>query len=318
MDIKETTLSYPSHDGVSQIYALVWEPQPASTQAPLRGIIQIIHGVAEHGGRYRDLARFLTDEGFVVCVNDHVGHGRSVSNPSQLGHMPGTAGKAILVSDVHALRLRMSQQYPDLPYIMLGHSMGSFILRVYLTHHAEGLTGAILSGTAQQPRALSAFGHALSRVLASTRGETYRSGFLDGMGLGAFAKTIQNARTPFDWICTDPAVVDAYIQDPACGFMLTVGGYTTLLDMTGQMVTLACAQAVPKDLPLLFICGSEDPVGNHSKAVQSAVNQYKKAGLTNVTLKVYPGLRHEILNEPTKQTVYQDILSWLNPPLNTA
>ena len=307
MDVTETIINYASHDGTSQIYALLWDEPNLQP----RGIVQIVHGASEYCERYRHFARFLVGEGFVVCANDHIGHGKSVHDKAALGHMPAQGGKEALVADVDELRRRVSGRYPDVPYIMLGHSMGSFILRIYLTRHADGLAAAVLSGTGQQPKALSGFGHITALLIAKIKGENYRSTFLHNLGMGALAKTIPNARTPFDWISTDPAVVDAYVKDDACGMMFSVGGYATLTDITSEMVTEASAKAVPDGLPLLFMSGSEDPVGEKGKAVKAAVEQYRRAGLKNVSLRLYDGLRHEILNEPVREQVYRDVVEWL-------
>jgi alpha-beta hydrolase superfamily lysophospholipase len=309
MDPQQTTLSYPSHNGQTQIHALLW-PSP-DTQP--RGVVQIIHGAAEHSARYTDFAHFLNDKGFVVCASDHLGHGGSISSPADLGDMPLKNGAATLVEDVHGLRQTVSSRYPDLPYFMLGHSMGSFVLRLYMAQHGQGLAGAILSGTNQQPRGISVLGHALARCIAAFRGATFASGLLHNMGLGAYARAIPNARTVFDWISTDPAVVDAYAADAACGMPFTAGGYATLTQLTSKMVKASCARAVPCGLPVLLIAGSQDPVGVQGKGVHAAAEQYRKAGLTNVSLILYDNMRHEVLNEPNKQIVYQDILTWLTP-----
>ena len=315
MDIRETTLTYPSHDGISQIRALLWDADrdadhTTENQRP-KAILQIIHGAAEHCERYRDYARFLVGEGFVVCAEDHVGHGQTAASKDQLGHMPLKGGMDALVADVHKLQELVSAQYPDTPYCMLGHSMGSFILRVYLAQHGQELTAAVLSGTNQQPKAISVLGHALAHLIALFRGATYKSSLLHNMGMGAFAKAVPNANTPFDWLTNDPAVVDAYIYDDKCGMPFTAGAYATLTELTSQMVAPACAQAVPKDLPLLFVAGAEDPVGVRGEGVKAAVEQYRKAGIRQVDLHLYEGLRHEVHNEPSRDRVYRDLVDWL-------
>jgi alpha-beta hydrolase superfamily lysophospholipase len=341
MKTHESTLTFPSHDNTSTIHALLWEPAdgaaddaessevtsaeasadasapPASaptqtpTSAPPRGIIQVIHGAAEYCARYRHFAAFFVAAGYVVCADDHIGHGQSASTPETLGHLPLKGGLDILVNDEHQLRQIVAARYPqNTPYIMLGHSMGSFILRAYIARHGTGLAAAIISGTGHQPRALSAFGSLAARIIATFKGATSHSLLLHNLGMGAFSTAISPARTPLDWLSTDPAVVDAYIADPLCGMMFTVGGYATLTELTGDMVKGTAAR-VPKDLPLLFIAGSEDPVGDKGVAVQKAARHYRQAGVRHVDLKIYEGLRHEILNEPIRESIYQDILTWL-------
>lgn len=306
-------VGFLSYDGVSTIKGQVWEPlktRGAARSTP-RGVIQIVHGMVEHVGRYDEFARFLVEQGFVVCAADHIGHGRSVSDPSELGCLP-VDGKETLIADVHELRRTVTSRYSrQTPYILFGHSMGSFIVRAYLARYGEGVFGAVICGTGQQPLALSKAGNALARFLARTKGPEYRSSLLDSMGVGAYAKQIKNSRTQHDWISTDPAVVDAYGADELCGAMFSVGGYATLTDLTAEVVSATCAEAVPKNIPLLFIAGALDPVGACGKGVKAAAGLMQRAGVQDVEVKLYEGMRHEILNEPGRAQVYADVVSWI-------
>ena len=308
--MKTTSIGYASSDGASRIRALLWQPD-AHSVAP-RGIVQIVHGMAEHIERYAPFAEFLVGEGFVVCANDHVGHGKSVASAEDLGHIPAKGGADVLVADARELRRTVAARYSSaVPYVMFGHSMGSFITRRYITMHGEGLAAAVLCGTGQQPLALSVAGNALARLFAAVRGERTRSSLLDSMGAGAFGKQIEGARTGLDWISTDPAVVDEYIADPACGQMFTVGGYATLTSLTAEVVRAKSAAAVARDLPLLFIAGADDPVGERGAGVRRAVEEYRAAGVETVDEILYGGMRHEILNEPDRERVYADVSAWL-------
>ncbi len=312
--VSASSLGFLSHDGISQIKGLVWTPDRAgaSRGSTPRGIVQIIHGMAEHIGRYDDFARFLASRGFVVCANDHIGHGKSAASLDALGCLPSEGGADVLIEDVHELRKTVAARYArQTPYIMFGHSMGSFILRAYLARHAEGLSGAIICGTGQQPLVLSKMGHMFARRIAASKGDNYKSTFLDGLGAGSFSKKIENARTPFDWISTDPKVVDAYIADEMCGVMFSAGGYATLTDLTSEIVTAACAEQVPHDLPVLFIAGALDPVGAFGKGVRAAADQMIRAGVKQVDVTIYEGMRHEILNEPDHRRVYADVATWI-------
>ena len=309
--VRRTKAGYLSADGKSQIKALVWEPAGTGGVTP-RGIVQIVHGMAEYVGRYDGFASFLAARGFVVCANDHIGHGKSASAEEDLGHMPLRGGKDVLIADVHELRRTVAARFArQTPYVLFGHSMGSFITRAYLARHADGLAAAVLCGTGQQPFLLSKAGNLAARAIGAVRGERYRSAFLDGLGAGAFGKQIEDARTPLDWISTDPAVVEAYLADELCGQMFTVGGYATLTDLTGEVVTAACAERVPKDLPVLFVAGAEDPVGACGEGVRRAVEQFRRAGVREVDCTIYPGMRHEILNEPGRAEVYEDVATWI-------
>ena len=310
--VKTGRIGYRSSDGKTQIRALTWEPEKNPGIAPA-GIVQIVHGMSEHVERYDEFARYLVSRGYIVGANDHIGHGESVADPSEWGCLPSVGGKEVLINDVHELRKTVASRYArQTPYIMFGHSMGSFIVRAYLARFAEGLAAAVICGTGQQPLLLSKFGNLVARRIAASKGDAYKSTFLDGLGAGSFAKKIDNPRTEFDWISTDDAVVDAYIADESCGVMFSAGGYATLTDLTGEVVTAAAAGAVPADLPLLFIAGALDPVGDMGKGVERAVEQYRRAGVETVDLKLYEGMRHEILNEPGRAEVYADVADWID------
>ena len=309
-------LEYASQDGKTTINAKLWTntkfgcDEQAGSEKP-KGIIQIIHGMAEYIDRYDDLAEYFVSRGFVVCAEDHIGHGKSTSDPSEYGNMPVDAGKDILLADVHTLYSIVSELFPGIPYIVYGHSMGSFIARAYMARRGRDLAACVLSGTGNVPAPLSKAGRAMARILASARGEKYRSKLIDNMGAGAYGKKIENARTPLDWLSTDEAVVDAYLSDPQCGFMFTAGGYATLLDLTAEVVTFECAAKVPDDLPVFLVAGDGDPVGDMGAGVKAAARLLRDAGVKRVDEKLYSGMRHEIHNEIGHERVYDDIASWI-------
>lgn len=341
----ETEFYFASQDGTSQIRALLWEPDPtdpaqakspqaapARTDTPF--ILQIMHGMAEHIERYRNFAEYCTNRGIIVCGHDHIGHGKSVSSANEWGHMPFN-GKQVLIEDAHQLRLQIQERFQrqsqatveanleagadtsakaepsaPLPYVLFGHSMGSFVLRLYLAEHATGIAAAIISGTGQQPALLSASGSLLARLLSLFRGINYKSPLLYQLSVGAYAKQIENAQTPLDWLSTDEAVVAAYIAAPDCGFLFDNGANYSLTSLTGSMVKPQLIAAIPLDLPLLFIAGADDPVGEKGAGVKRAVQLCEDTGHTDVSLKLYEGMRHEVLNERGRQQVYDDILKW--------
>lgn len=309
--MQTTTLSYPSHDNASTIRALIWEPDDAARPdfSP-RAVVQIVHGMSEHVERYAPFAEFLVGRGFVVCANDHVGHGKTAGE-RDLGHMPLANGADVLVEDVHALREKVCERYPHARHVMFGHSMGSFVTRVYLTRHADGLSAAILCGTGQQPRIQTVAGRVITRLIAQIRGERHVSRFVDSLGAGAYGRAIKDARTDVDWISSDPDVVDEYIADPLCGQPFTVGAYATLASLVADATDARLARRVPKDLPLLFVAGAEDPVGDCGRGVARAVDEYRNAGVRLVEMGIYPGARHEILNEPCHEAVWHDVEEFL-------
>lgn len=307
---------FTSHDGKSRINAKLWTNakfggSEEEGQEKPKGVIQLIHGMSEYIDRYDDFARYLVERGFVVCAEDHIGHGESAASPEQFGHMPAHGGKDVLIGDAHTLYRKVIECFPDVPYCIYGHSMGSFITRAYIARYGDQLAACVLSGTGNVPAPLSIFGRSLARALAAIKGETYHSKFIDNMGAGGYGKQIENARTPLDWLSTDDAVVDAYIADDKCGFMFSVGGYATLLDLTAEVVTPACAANVPKDLPVFFVAGDGDPVGDMGVGVKAAAQLLRNAGVARVDEKIYPGMRHEIHNEFGHEQVYDDIATWI-------
>lgn len=318
--MKTTTITYASRDNASTVRALMWEPDEVASggEAP-RGLVQIVHGMSEHVERYEGFASFLCEQGFAVCANDHIGHGKSVSSAEDLGHMPLEVGEDVLVADVQTLRElaleRLSQRcdmrVSGIPYVIFGHSMGSFITRVFLTRHAFGVRAAVLCGTGHQPRPLSTAGKALTSSLAKKHGERYVSELVDVMGAGGYGRAIKDAETDLDWIATDPEVVAEYQRDPLCGQKFTVGAYHVLTSLVSDATDLRLARRVPHALPLLFVSGDQDPVGECGAGVHRAAEMYRKAGVESVTEKLYPGMRHEILNEPVKGEVHRDVLAWL-------
>ena len=304
-----TSFTLPSTDGFSRLYARCWLP---ADDNPVRGIVLVVHGMAEHSGRYDGFARFLASRGLAVYAHDHIGHGRSVESRAQWGCLPGDAGARVLVDDVHELRKAATAHHQTgTPVILFGHSMGSFIARSYLARYGNRLAAAIISGTAQQPRPVVGVGHAIADTLARSKGSDYRSWFLDNLGVGGYSKDIPDARTPYDWLSTDEAVVDAYAADPACGFMFSAGGYQALMTLLADIATPACAAGVPDGLPVLFAAGADDPVGDHGKGVQAAANEMQKRSNAQVQVKIYPGMRHEILNEKNHRQVWQDLAQWI-------
>ena len=307
-----TPITYASHDGTSTVRALAWEPEDAARPdfAP-RAVVQLVHGMSEHVGRYAPFAEELCRAGFVVCANDHIGHGKTAAGESELGHMPLERGEDVLVEDVHALRRRLAERYPKAPYVVFGHSMGSFVTRVYLTRHGRGLAAAVLCGTGQQPRLMSGAGMVLTRILAALRGERHVSRLVHAMGAGGYARAIKGAKTDVDWIATDPEVVAAYQADPLCGQVFTVGAYHTLSRLVADATSERLARKVPRQLPMLFIAGADDPVGECGRGVRRAVSEYRNASVGHVELILYPRMRHEILNEPIREQVYADVLDFL-------
>lgn len=311
-DARRETIWCDSADKVSRLHGYIW--WPAEGVAP-RAAMQVLVGLAEHIARYDEFARYLNSKGFVVFGHDPIGHGKSVASKQDLGNMPVDA-KNILVEDVHRVRTtamgRISSEYGHLlPLFIFGHSMGSFVLRIYLARHGYGLKGAILCGTGFTPPRTSAAGNKLARAIARTRGVDYRSKLLHKMGMGAYAQEIDDAETEFDWLSRNEDNVARYIADEECGFSISAGCYATITDIMEEMCTKECAEAYPKNLPMLYIAGTEDPVGEFGEGVSQAADLAHAAGVADVRCRLYAGMRHEILNELGRQVVFDDIVSWM-------
>lgn len=311
--INREELRFPSADGRSTIRALVWWPElAAGTRA--RGVVQVIHGMAEHVERYDALARLFASRGFVVCGDDHAGHGASC-DPDGYGCLPARGGAEALVADEHTLRRLVTERMgSDAPYLLLGHSLGSYIARVYLAEHGEGLAGVIISGTGTLPVAVSWAGHALARLICAVRGEKYRSKLLDGMGVGGYARAVPGP-TGCEWLSHNEKNVATYVADPRCGFMFSAGGYAAVTKLTARACSLAWARRAPHDVPLLFVSGAEDPVGDNGRGVRAAAELARRAGQRHVDMRIYEGMRHEIFNEDDGGRVMADVLSWVEERL---
>ena len=293
---------YLPSNGAGRIHCALWSPETAP-----RAVVQIIHGIAEHIGRYDPWARFLTQRGFVVCADDHMGHGLSVEAGGIYGYFSG--GWLSAVADERTLYEEMKRRYPALPYLMLGHSMGSFLLRTYLYTYPGELSGAIISGTGWQPEAALRAGLALCRLEQLRIGETGCSKLLKELMFGAYNKKFRPNRTPNDWICSDPEVVAKYTADPLCGRDATIGLTREMLRGIRMIQRPANLQRMDKALPVFFIAGRSDPVGNMGRGVEKAAAAFRAAGMQDVACKLYDG-RHEILNEKDRQLVYDDVLAF--------
>ncbi len=309
-----TPLRFASSDETSTIHACVWSssalPGDVGPRLAPRGVIQVVHGMCEHKERYDEFARALVHAGFVVCAHDQIGHGQSCA-PERWGCLPAHGGRDILVEDVHRLRALMTSHLrKGTPYIVFGHSMGSFVTRAYISQHAGGLAGAIICGTGSVDVSVSRAGNALARAIARLRGQRHKSKLLRGMADGGYASTIPNARTEFDWLSRNQENVDRYIADEACGFAFSAGGYATLTELTAEVCDLKCAQRVPADLPLYYIAGGEDAVGGMGVGVEQAAELATRAGSRDVSCKIYARMRHEILNEDGRAQVFADVIAW--------
>ena len=298
-----TRFSLPSAGG-GILHCLKWEPL-----TPAAGIVQIVHGIAEHAARYQEFATWLAGNGFLVVAEDHMGHGSSWVPGTPKGYFSG--GWSAAAEDVYRLYTRISPDYPGIPYVIFGHSMGSFLTRALLYRYpACDLAGAVLSGTAWFPAPVLSAGIALSRMICRLRSETHVSNLLHGIMFSGYLKKIKNPTSSFDWLSTDPRVVRAYEDDPMCGFVETCGLDRDMLYGIRDNQTPSNLNRMKSSLPVLLIAGLQDPVGNYGTGVRETASQFLAAGMNHVQCIVYPNSRHEVLNDCERQQVYRDFYQW--------
>jgi len=305
--VSMTESAFLSSDGKSRIYYREYRPSHEA-----KGIVQIAHGIAEHVMRYDDLARFLADNGYIVVCNDHLGHGKSLVP----GLEAGTYGEGVtwenVVEDMKTLHDTTAGKYRGKPYYLLGHSMGSFLTRTYLIRYRSGLDGAILCGTGQQTKALVTSCLVMSRMEIRRHGVNYKSKLLNDIAFGKYNDSFGHTKTPFDWICRDEAIVDEYVADPLCGYTPSAGLFYELMRGIEFVTNRKNVSRMKKTLPVIFFSGDRDPVGDFGKGVIRAYKSFLKAGMSDVTMKLYHEGRHEILNELNREEVFRDIVTWLD------
>lgn len=298
---------FDSRDGLNKIHAVRYTPDDAQ----IKCVLQIVHGMAEYIDRYEEFANFLTDRGFVVTGEDHLGHGQSVPAGSRYGYFCEQDPATVVVRDVHRLKKMTQSVYPKVPYVILGHSMGSFILRNYLCRYGNGINGAVIVGTGMPSEMLVALSKVLAGIQKLILGSEHVSHFIDQCAFGSYNKKIENPRTAVDWLSKNEENVDCYIADPLCGFTFTVNGFLTLFELISRIQKKENLEKMPTELPIFMVSGTDDPVGSYGKGVHKAYDSLKQVGMKNVSLKLYDDDRHEILNEADRAAVMQDICDWV-------
>ena len=291
--------------GLGSIRCRSWEPAGEA-----KGVVQLTHGIAEHMGRYAGFGEYLAEHGYVAVAQDHMGHGESISDDLPRGCIRG--GWDAMVQDVHALTLRARACWPGLPFFLLGHSMGSFLARTYLyTFPEEALRGCVLSGTGWQPGPVLAAGRLVTALEVRRHGADTPSEKLQKLMFGAYGKLFPGETSPDAWICSDPEVVERYAQDPLSGFIPGAGLVAAMLEGIARTQKRENLSKMPKSLPVLFIAGTRDPVGECGKGVKQSFDAFRAAGMKDAAMKLYEGDRHEVLNERDKDRVWADVLAWL-------
>ena len=297
---------FNSSTGKNKIHARMCVPDTEP-----RAIVQIIHGIAEYIDRYDEFMSFLADNGIIAVGTDHLGHGKSIESEEQTGFFAYENGWDYAVRDEEVLRLAMHENYPELPIVVFGHSMGSFMARTLLIRYPDAFNAAIISGTGNQGSALVNGGLFMGNLVTGLKGAHHYSKFLNNLAFGSYNKIYENPKTEYDWLSRDEANVQKYIDDPLCGFIPTCSLFRDMMTGVKFITNKKNLTAMNKDMPVYFMSGDMDPVGECGKGVQKAYNNFLEAGMKDVSIKLYPGGRHEMLNEINKDEVYSDILTWL-------
>lgn len=305
--VKKEDIFYDSRDNRTKLHAVSWTPK----RGKIIGVLQLVHGMTEHIERYDEFASYMAKRGFVVVGNDHLGHGESVNQEKGRGYFCTKDGITVLVRDVHRLKKMIQMAYPGRPYFLLGHSMGSIIVRKYMIDYGKGIDGAILMGTSTEPDALLQLGIALTNILGKVKGDNYKSTLVNNFAFGSFNKGFQPARTAHDWLSTDEAKVDEYEQNEKCNFMFSVNAYRTVFQLMRYVQNKNNYTRARTDLPVFIVSGDKDPVGKDGTGVKKAYDKYLELGYNDVELKLYSGKRHELLNELEREQVFEDLEAWI-------
>lgn len=307
--ITREQFSFPSADGIHQSAALRWLPE-----GECRGVVQIVHGMSEYIARYDGFAEFLAAHGFLVCGEDHLGHGRTAGE-GPLGFFAQQDGWRTVVRDVRTLRELQGAACPGVPYFMLGHSLGSFLTRTYLIDYPGTLDGVILSGTGQYPAPLLPVAQKIVRLECKRLGRQGISPLIEFLSPRVSNLHFRPARTQRDWLSRDAEQVDRFLADPLCSFATTIGMFDDLLDGLRYLSRRENLARMDTATPVYFFSGGDDPVGQRGRGVTRAAERFRRAGCSDVTVKLYPGGRHEMFFETNRTEVFEDVLAWLDAKL---
>lgn len=305
-EIQQKDICFKSSNGNSIVSGAIYTHR----EIPPKAIVQISHGMCEHIGRYHDFIEYLVKNGFAVAGHDHLGHGKTAQN-GEYGYFSQKNGAKYVLNDLYQMNQLTHKCFPNLPYFLLGHSMGSFFARLYAAVYPNTIDGLILSGTAGPTPGVDA-GILLTEFLMKTKGEKFVSPVVQKIAFGKYLSQIKNPKTQYDWISRDERIVSEYAKDEACTFVFTVSAFHELFSTLRAVSSEKWVNRIPKDLPIFLFSGDADPVGNYGKGVIEVENMLKKANIKDVELLLYSKGRHEMLNELNRTKVYADVLDWLN------
>ena len=297
---------YLSNDGKTNIHAVKWLPE-----GEIKGVVQIIHGMTEYAERYAPFAEYLASHGYIVCAEDHAGHGKSAKALNDLGWFNDEHSLDTVIADIRTLTEMMKAEAAGLPYFLMGHSMGSFFCRKYISLYGDELAGAIIMGTGFKGSALMNTALFMTRLNAAFKGWRNRSTFIKSLAFGSYNKTFKSENNPRSWLSVDRENTEKYKADPLCNFSFTNNGYYILFSAIKSACSKKTIEAVPKELPVYFVSGSDDPVGDYGKGVTKIYQKFKKYGARHASITLYKAARHEILNDFCKDQVRADLLEFI-------
>ncbi len=301
---------YLSADGKTQIHAVEWIPD----EKP-KAILQIAHGVTEYILRYEQFAEYLVEKGIMVVGNDHLGHGKSIAKDSEPMYFGPTGSWKWAVEDMYTCTKMIKEKYPEIPYYMLGFSLGSFLLRTYLIEYPKAIDAAIIMGTGETPPVQIALAKFIANKEAKKVGENHTSPMIKKLTFDTYNKFFAPNRTDYDWLCSDNEGLDEYIADPMRGGNLSAGLFREMLSGMKFTSEIKNLKKMNLDTPILFISGDEDPVGEKGKGVIKAYHKFQNIGMKDVEIKLYPKLRHDILHEKCKKEIYEYVYNWIEKKL---
>ncbi|MGG1675964.1 lysophospholipase [Neobacillus sp. NRS-1170] len=308
MSQQQSSFTFQTEDGV-EIFAKKWASE---NEIRPKAIVQIAHGMAEHIERYDAFAKELISHNFIVYGNDHRGHGETAKLNNSSGYFADKQGFKKVVEDMHELTTIIEKEFPDIPIILFGHSMGSFLSRRYIQLYGNQLAGVILCGTGGDPGIMGKIGKWIASREIKRKGAQTPSPLLNNLTFGSYNKSFKPARTEFDWLSREEREVDKYIEDPMCGGIFSAGFFYDLLGGIAIINKPENLRMIPVNLPIFLISGAKDPVGNDSKGVLKTYKVYKQVGIIEVSYKLYEDARHELLNETNREEVQEDIIRWIN------
>lgn len=302
-----------SSDQIHTLHHSFYEPNEKSD---LKATLLIVHGMAEHSGRYDAFAQFMANQGFAVLTYDQLGHGRTITSADELGYFERTYPMQTLLKDVIIMADTLKARYPDVPHFIMGHSMGSFIVRNVLQHHSSDFAGAILMGTSDTDPLVKVF---LPITKTLNKLKPHQTNHLFAKATNKILNTKlkdKQSKSQFAWVCKNPEALADYEADPLCGFDFTNNGFLALFSLMERGLAKDWAKTIDSDFPMLIISGEDDPIGNMSKGIKALTRRMQSQGFTHIERRLYPDMRHEPLHELDNEKVYKDIEDWLKTTIS--